>query len=393
MALLAGTETGLPACLEDLVSLLSPRCLDLLGGAALELVRPRLGPFCAQHPVGVDLVLDRVSHWHPFARQWLKTAALDGAYVLNDPFAFQAFEKHAAFSLLARLGLAVPETWLLPPKDQAGLVPGAAERLHRMFALDEVGEALGYPLYLKPYDGGGWDGVSRPEGADQLQRDYDASGARVMNAQAACDDGPLYRCLAVGPQVRVIPFHPAAPLHARYGQGDVPAHLEARLVEATRLANAALGLEINSVEWVVTDQGLHPIDTWNGVPDAAPVHLLGHFPWFLGALLRWLLFCLATARKMRFSTRLARYLQLGREGDTAGMHELADQYFSRPRFEVFCADRLDWFEDELVAYCGSEAFAQRMRAEVEATYPPHEREDFLARLLAHTVSGGPAHPA
>ena len=53
--------------------------------------------------------------------------------------------------------------------------------------LDEVAARVGYPLYMKPYDGGGWRGVSRIGNADDLHRAYNSSGEMLMHLQAAVD--------------------------------------------------------------------------------------------------------------------------------------------------------------------------------------------------------------
>ena len=36
-----------------------------------------------------------------------------------------------------------------------------AERYNPDFDLEEIGEAVGYPLFMKPFDGGMWVGVTR----------------------------------------------------------------------------------------------------------------------------------------------------------------------------------------------------------------------------------------
>src|SRR5205807_4363832 len=62
-----------------------------------------------------SLVIDRLSWWYDLPREWLKKIALmDEVYLLNNPFTFQAMEKHAAYCAMMRLGLGVPETWLIP---------------------------------------------------------------------------------------------------------------------------------------------------------------------------------------------------------------------------------------------------------------------------------------
>ena len=89
-----------------------------------------------------DLLLDRVTHWYHASREWIKKAViLDGVYVFNNPWSLQSMEKHTAYCAMIRLGVPVPETWLVPPKEyepKPDLKP-TLERYARMFDLDEVG--------------------------------------------------------------------------------------------------------------------------------------------------------------------------------------------------------------------------------------------------------------
>ena len=63
------------------------------------------------------LVIDRLAYWYYVPREWLKKVALmDDVYLLNNPFTFQAMEKHSAYCAMIRLGLKVPETWMIPHK-------------------------------------------------------------------------------------------------------------------------------------------------------------------------------------------------------------------------------------------------------------------------------------
>ena len=82
---------------------------------------------------------------------------MDDVYLLNSPFTFQSMEKHAAYCAMMRLGLKVPETVLVPyknPLDNAKWAYTAA-RYNQPFDLDAIAEPMGYPLFMKPYDGGG----------------------------------------------------------------------------------------------------------------------------------------------------------------------------------------------------------------------------------------------
>ena len=117
------------------------------------------------------LVIDRLAHWYYVPREWIKKIALmDGVYLMNNPFTFQAMEKHSAYCAMMRLGLKVPETWLVPYKQPPADERFAytAERYNRPFDLAEIAEQIGYPLFMKPFDGGAWVGVSQVRDAGEL---------------------------------------------------------------------------------------------------------------------------------------------------------------------------------------------------------------------------------
>jgi biotin carboxylase len=115
-------------------------------------------------------VIDRLGWWYTVPREWLKKVSLmDDVYLLNNPFTFQAMEKHSAYCAMMRLGLNVPETWLIPHKSPPRTSASSRRRaLQPPFDLDEIAATVGYPLYMKPFDGGQWVGVTRIRDADEL---------------------------------------------------------------------------------------------------------------------------------------------------------------------------------------------------------------------------------
>src|SRR4029450_10603744 len=162
IGLLLATEEDWPSAFESVVRRLGP---VRWRGQQHELVTERIRkePFDLRYRPRLSLVIDRLSWWYDLPREWLKKIALmDDVYLLNNPFTFQAMEKHAAYCAMMRLGLKVPKTWLLPhkrPPDNPRYVP-MAERYNPDFDLEEVGESVGFPLFMKPFDGGMWVGVS-----------------------------------------------------------------------------------------------------------------------------------------------------------------------------------------------------------------------------------------
>ena len=64
-----------------------------------------------------DVIIDRISHEVPFYRATLKKMALEGTYIINNPFWWSADDKFFNFSLAAKIGVAIPKTVLLPQQD------------------------------------------------------------------------------------------------------------------------------------------------------------------------------------------------------------------------------------------------------------------------------------
>src|ERR671916_1413524 len=128
IGLLLGTEEDWPTAYESLVRRLGPFTWH---GEQHQLATERVvnEPFDLRYRPRYALVIDRLSWWYVLPREWLKKIALmDNVYLLNNPFTFQAMEKHAAYCAMMRLGLHVPETRLIPhrvPPDNPRYVPMA----------------------------------------------------------------------------------------------------------------------------------------------------------------------------------------------------------------------------------------------------------------------------
>ena len=173
IGLLLGTEEDWPRAFEALVGRLPP---DRRRGGETHTFRTERitnEPFDLRYKPRYELVIDRLAWWYDIPREWVKKIALmDDVYLLNNPFTFQAMEKHAAYCAMIRLGLKVPETWLVPhkdPPDNARFAHTAA-RYNLPFDLDDVAAQVGYPLYMKPFDGGQWVGVTRIRDARRAAR-------------------------------------------------------------------------------------------------------------------------------------------------------------------------------------------------------------------------------
>ena len=183
IGLLLGTEEDWPRAFEELVGRLGA-VKDASGTPhTLDVERITIEPFDLRDKPRYDLVIDRLAYWYYLPREWLKKISLmDDVYLLNSPFTFQSMEKHAAYCAMLRLGLKVPQTVLVPqkePLDNARLAYTAA-KYNRSFDLDAIAEQIGYPLFMKPFDGGEWVGVCQISDPDELH-------ARVRRVRRAAD--------------------------------------------------------------------------------------------------------------------------------------------------------------------------------------------------------------
>src|SRR3954447_24083295 len=212
IGLLLGTEEDWPAAFETIVRRMG--AIRTGGGDehAFDLERITIEPFDLRDKPRYQLVVDRLAYWYYVPREWLKKAALmDDVDLLNSPFTFQSMEKHAAYCAMLRLGLKVPQTVLVPhkvPPDNARFAYTAA-KYNRPFDLDQIANEIGYPLFMKPYDGGQWVGVSHIRDSAELHRAYDQSGQRLMHLQAAVDGFDVFaRSLSIGAETMVMKFRP-----------------------------------------------------------------------------------------------------------------------------------------------------------------------------------------
>ncbi|MCH9681789.1 MAG: hypothetical protein K0V04_10175 [Deltaproteobacteria bacterium] len=382
-----GADLCWPACYEQIVDRLNLRVP--LGDQTLRFAveRVTVEPFQLTQPCRYDVVLDRLTHWFHTSREWIKKAVImDGLYVLNNPWSLQSMEKHTSYCAMMKLGMPVPDTWLIPPKQptEHADVGTTLQRYAKLFDLGEVGNALGYPMFMKPYDGGAWVGVSKIDDEAALRAAYEDSGSRLMHLQKAVDPFDLFvRCIGVGPQIYIVRYDPSAPLHDRY---KVDFHFVdgpewSMLTDTTMTINAFFNWEFNSAEMLRRQGTFHPIDFANACPDFQVTSLHYHFPEMVKNMVRWSLFCAATKRTMPinldwepffaiarkdlpFRERLAAYAAVGRER------------MEVDRFTEFCHEHLSHLNEVVWEFFGTPQAKGYVLAKVESLFPAHEVERF-----------------
>ena len=390
--MLLGVEEDWPAAFEALLGRADLSIRERGETHRFTTERVTIEPFDLRMKPRHSLVIDRLGWWYPMPREWLKKVVLmDRVHLLNNPFTFQAMEKHAAYCAMIRLGLKVPETWMLPnktPPDNPRF-QGTAERYLRYFDLEAVARAVGMPLYMKPFDGGAWVGVSRVENTETLYRAYDESEQRLMHLQASVDGYDVFaRSLGIGAESIVLHFHPEKPMHDRYSvdHSFLSARAGDEVLTILRTVNAFFRWELNSCETLIRGDDVYPIDYANATPDLALTSLHYYFPWAIRSLLKWVVFCCVTGRLQSVDLNTEKYYKIADRSDLSyeekleGYRKLADKQLDVDRYREFCEKHLSHIDELSVAWVESADFDRIIVDTVKNTFPAHEHEQFIAHF-------------
>ena len=281
IGVLFGMENTFPAALVERI--------NGMGVADVSAEFVNTGAAWMAEPCGYDVVIDRISHDIPFYRAWLKNAVLTGTRVINNPFWWSADDKFFNYALAQKLGVAVPPTVALPHKEHpTGTTDRSMRNLH--YPLDWAGifKYIGFPAFLKPFDGGGWRDVHKVDSPEEFFKAYDQTRDLCMTLQRGVNFKEYFRCYVVGQEkVHIMPYDPRQPFHERYVKNP-PAYDQALLDRVERdclTLCRALGYDLNTVEFAVEDGIPYAIDFMNPAPDA-DLHSVGpvNFEWVVNAV-------------------------------------------------------------------------------------------------------------
>ena len=382
-----GADICWPICFEEIMRRLKLNIPWKGDTLSFEVSRVTIEPFDLRQPCRYDVVIDRLTHWYHVSREWIKKAVvLDDLYVFNNPWSIQANEKHTTYCAMMRLGLPIPETWMVPPKayDKSADLDATLQRYAKLFDIGAIGNKVGYPLFMKPYDGGGWVGVTKIDNEAALRAAYEASGTKIMHLQAGVIPYDKFvRCIGLGPQTRVVNYDPSAPLHDRYrlDRDFLSSAEQRRLQDITLTINAFFGWDFNSCEALLKAGEWYPIDFANACPDSQVTSLHYHFPWLIKANLRWSIFCAATKRAMHRNLDWEPYFKIAARDlspheKLRGYALLASEHFATDAFREFCEQHLAHLDAITYEFFGSAEAREAVRKKVAALYPAHEIEPF-----------------
>jgi len=215
---------------------------------------------------GYAVIIDRISQDVPFYRAYLKNAALNGTYVINNPFWWSADEKFFNNALMSKLGIPLPKTVLLPSHERPSNTSETSFRnLKFPHDWEYIFNYVGFPAYMKPHDGGGWRNVYRVDNPDDLWNKLGETEQLVMMVQEEIIFDDYYRVYCLGRKyVHIMPYEPRNAPHQRYAtthktEGEELKKLLKTIHDYTIKMNEALA---------VRDGIPYAIDFCNPAPDA-----------------------------------------------------------------------------------------------------------------------------
>jgi glutathione synthase/RimK-type ligase-like ATP-grasp enzyme len=281
IGIIFGMENTFPAAFVEKV--------NSLGAAEVRAEFVKIGGVRMADSSGYRVIVDRISHDIPFYRAYLKNAALSGTIVINNPFWWSADDKFFNYALAEKLNVAVPPTVILPHKQHPlGTTEQSMRNLIYPMNWDEVFQYVGFPAFLKPFDGGGWRDVYHVHTPEDFFNAYDQTRDLCMTLQRAVKFQEYFRCYVVGQEkVHIMQYDPRRPFHERYVKGGPkldPKLLQRVERDALTLCRA-LGYDLNTVEFAVEDGIPYAIDFMNPAPDA-DVNSVGqeNFEWIVNAV-------------------------------------------------------------------------------------------------------------
>lgn len=264
IGILFGQENSFPQAFVDRINEKSEKNISA------EFVR--IDKMMQGEPLGYSVIVDRISQDVPFYRASLKNAAITGTAVINNPFWWSADEKFFNNALAVKLGVPVPKTVLLPSKDHPS---STSDRSFRNLAFpldwDAIFDYVGFPAYMKPFDGGGWRDVYKISDKEDLWDKFAQTHQLVMLLQEEIIFDDYFRCYCIGGKhVRIMQYEPRNPHHLRYEHGKAPASkkLLDTITKYVLQLNQYLGYDFNTVEFAVRDGIPYAIDFCNPAPDA-----------------------------------------------------------------------------------------------------------------------------
>ena len=241
------------------------RLINESGSAQAELVK--LGGTFLEDTVDYDVIIDRMSHEIPYYRTYVKFAAVNGCYVINDPFVWANDTKFLGAAVLRKLGVKTPRTMVLPNKDIAAeTVPDSFRNLAYPMDWQAIVDYIGSPAIFKDVRSGGRRFAHRVNNVEELIQRYDESGTRTMILQQVIASDHHYHCLVIGGERTLLMPYSFEEAHYLQADRHLSEAFTQRMTEMSCMLSRVYGYDINMSEFVLDGDDVYLINATNPSP-------------------------------------------------------------------------------------------------------------------------------
>ena len=253
-------------------------------GVTAEFVK--LGGTFLDRPSDYAVIIDRMSHEIPYYRVFLKAAALQGVYVINNPFTAAGDDHFLGLSLARRLGLQSPRSVVLPNKRvETQSVAESFRNLEYPMNWRGIIDYVGVPAILKDARPGRDRAGQRVHDVDDLIQKYDESDTLTMIVQESVESDDHIHVFVVGQkETLAVRYSPAEGVY-RPELGAISGEIVAQVKEQAVAISRAYGYDMNLVEFVIRDGTAVVVSPSNPAPDM-DINVLKpvHFSWCVNQL-------------------------------------------------------------------------------------------------------------
>lgn len=230
-----------------------------------------------------DVIVDRISHVVPYYRAYLKFAALQGVYIINNPFTWSIDSRFYDKALLTKAGYKTPRTVILPNKYiERDATPNTFRNLDYPMDWQAIIDYVGVPAIFKDNHTGGRPETYRVHNIDELLNWYDESGTHTTILQQLIPADNHYHAFVVGQSsVMVLEYVPEDgryrpdPLPQKHGLGK---QLADDAVKITQIYE----YDINMIEFVVHNDKIYVVNGSNPAPEISNALMsVDQFNWCL----------------------------------------------------------------------------------------------------------------
>lgn len=227
----------------------------------------KVGGTFIDEPVLYDVIIDRMSHEIPYYHAYVEYAALNGCYVINNPFVWGIDTKFFAGALMRMMGVRTPRTVVLPNKDVAtDTVPDSFRNLTYPMDWQVIVNYIGSPAIFKDVRSGGRRFAHRVNNVEELIQRYDESGTRTMILQQVIESARQYHCIVIGGEKTLLMAYSLETGRYFTGQDEPEGGLAQEMTDIALKIAHLYGYDINMTEFVIRDGEVYLINATNPSP-------------------------------------------------------------------------------------------------------------------------------